>query len=78
MKTKRHDSFIARALLALSTLNLQLSTAFAQNTAFTYQGRVTDNGTNFNGTGQFKFVLVTSPNTPVPTINNFWRIRSVP
>jgi len=34
----------------------------AQNTVFTYQGRVTDNGTNFTGTGQFKFALVTSTN----------------
>ena len=35
----------------------------AQNTVFTYQGRVTANGTNFNGTGRFKFALVTSTNT---------------
>lgn len=35
----------------------------AQGTVFTYQGRVTDNGTNFNGAGQFKFALVTSTNT---------------
>ncbi|HTV39809.1 MAG TPA: hypothetical protein VMF08_04485 [Candidatus Sulfotelmatobacter sp.] len=34
----------------------------AQGTAFSYQGRVTDNGTNFNGLGQFKFALVTSTN----------------
>jgi hypothetical protein len=34
----------------------------AQGTAFTYQGRVTDNGTNFNGTGQFEFALVTGTN----------------
>ena len=49
-------------LLALSMFNLQLSTANAQGTAFTYQGRVTDNGTNFTGAGQFKFALVTSTN----------------
>jgi hypothetical protein len=35
----------------------------AQSTLFTYQGRVLDNGTNFNGAGQFKFTLVTSTNT---------------
>src|ERR1035437_9826184 len=34
----------------------------AQGTAFTYQGRVLDNGTNFTGTGQFQFALVTSTN----------------
>jgi trimeric autotransporter adhesin len=47
---------------ALSILNFQPATAFAQGTAFTYQGRVTDNGTNFTGLGQFKFALVTSTN----------------
>jgi hypothetical protein len=46
----------------LALLNAQPTTAFAQGTAFTYQGRVTDNGTNFAGTGQFKFALVTSTN----------------
>src|SRR2546426_10482724 len=50
-------------LLVLSTLDSQLSTLYAQSTAFTYQGRVTDSGTNFTGTGQFKFALVTSTNT---------------
>jgi hypothetical protein len=37
--------------------------ARAQNTVFTYQGRVTDKGTNFTGTGQFKFALVTGTNS---------------
>ena len=49
-------------LLALSTLSLQPSTALAQSTVFTYQGRVLDNGTNFNGLGEFKFAIVTSTN----------------
>ena len=53
---------VVPALLALLTLNPQLSTCFAQGTAFTYQGRVTDNGTNLSGAGQFKFALVTSTN----------------
>ena len=53
-------SLAVAAMLAL--LNAQPTTAFAQGTAFTYQGRVTDNGTNFAGTGQFKFALVTSTN----------------
>src|SRR4051794_2928634 len=34
----------------------------AQNTVFTYQGRITAGGTNFNGNGLFKFALVTSTN----------------
>ena len=50
------------ALAALATFNLQPSTASAQSTVFTYQGRVLDNGTNFNGPGEFKFALVTSTN----------------
>ena len=48
------------ALAALAILNLQPATAVAQSTVFTYQGRVLANGTNFNGTGQFKFALITS------------------
>ena len=35
---------------------------FAQNTMFTYQGLVHDNGTNFTGTGLFQFALATSSN----------------
>src|SRR5437016_3283753 len=46
----------------LLALSFELTTARAQNTTFTYQGRVTDSGTNFTGTGQFKFALVTSTN----------------
>jgi hypothetical protein len=46
-------SILTFILLALRALSL----AHAQNTVFTYQGRVLDNGTNFNGTGQFKFAL---------------------
>lgn len=50
---------IALGLCAGCLMNGQ---AAAQNTIFTYQGRVTDNGTNFTGPGQFKFALVTSTN----------------
>jgi Chaperone of endosialidase len=65
MKSKLHNSLIVLAMLALFSLNFELSTAGAQGTAFTYQGLVTDNGTNFTGTGQFQFALVTSTNTSV-------------
>ena len=37
--------------------------ALAQGTPFTYQGRITDHGTNFNGIGLFKFALVARANT---------------
>jgi formylglycine-generating enzyme required for sulfatase activity len=51
------------ALTLLAAFNAQLSTARAQNTTFTYQGRVLDNGSAFTGTGQFQFALVyPSPN----------------
>ncbi len=46
------------ALTLLAAFNAQLSTALAQNTTFTYQGRVLDNGSAFTGTGQFQFALV--------------------
>ena len=62
MKTKLTHLSFALALLALLTFNLQPSTCSAQSTSFTYQGRVTDNGTNFTGAGQFKFALVISSN----------------
>ncbi len=39
--------------------------AVAQNTMVTYQGRVTDYGTNFTGLGQFEFALVTSSNANI-------------
>jgi hypothetical protein len=58
----KHLLQAAALWLLLLTLVSQLSTAHAQGTAFTYQGRVTDNGTNFTGAGQFQFALVTSTN----------------
>lgn len=62
MKTK--VSLLVPQLLGwLLILNHYPSTSFAQNTIFTYQGRVTDNGTNFTGIGQFKFALVTRTNS---------------
>jgi hypothetical protein len=62
MKSKLHNLIVALALLAVSTLNSELSTARAQNALFTYQGQVLDNGSNFTGAGQFEFALVTSTN----------------
>jgi hypothetical protein len=50
------------ALAALTSLTLQPLPSLAQATAFTYQGRLLDNGTNFTGTGQFEFAVVTSTN----------------
>jgi hypothetical protein len=56
MKPKIQNLLIALAILA------GINHVAAQSTVFTYQGRMTDNGTNFNGTGQFKLALVTSTN----------------
>jgi hypothetical protein len=47
---------------AFVILSVGVGTIRAQSAVFTYQGRVLDNGTNFNGAGQFKFALVTSSN----------------
>ncbi len=57
MKTKFHHSFIALTLLALSSLNLQLSTAFAQGTAFTYQGQLQNGGSPVAGSYDLVFTL---------------------
>ncbi|HEV2455822.1 MAG TPA: hypothetical protein VGY98_16275, partial [Verrucomicrobiae bacterium] len=53
---------IACALLLFSALIHAPGNASGQNTAITYQGLVTDNGTNFDGAGQFQFALETSTN----------------
>ena len=44
-------------LLALSTLNLQPSTVFAQGTAFTYNGRLNDSGQPATGSYDLSFTL---------------------
>ena len=53
-----------KAIIPLAALLLFgiAGTARPQGTTLSYQGRVVDNGTNFTGTGQFKFALVTSTN----------------
>ena len=57
MKIKLRRLLLTLTLLALSTLNSQLSTAFAQGTAFTYQGRL-NSGTNpANGIYDLKLLL---------------------
>jgi hypothetical protein len=59
LKTKL--KLLALALLALSTLNAPLSTALAQGTAFTYQGRLNDGGSPAHGTYDFRFKLFEDP-----------------
>jgi len=49
--------FIAPVLLALSTLNSQLSTANAQGTSFTYQGQLLNKGVPVSGTNTLTFAL---------------------
>lgn len=50
--------FAALASLALlSSFNTQLSTAFAQGTAFTYQGRLNSSGAPANGSYDLAFTL---------------------
>jgi hypothetical protein len=48
---------IGTSLLFLSTLNPQLSTAFAQGTAFTYHGLLSDNGMPAHGVYDLQFRL---------------------
>lgn len=57
MKTKTSYLSLAFALLALSTINFQPSTAFAQGTTFTYQGRLDSGGVAANGLYDFRFKL---------------------
>src|SRR5580765_8138614 len=52
-------------LTFLSTLNSQLSTLFAQGTAFTYQGRLNDGASPANGSYDLTFSLWNAASGPV-------------
>ncbi len=52
---------ILLALALLSNLNLQLSTCFAQGTAFTYQGRLNDGSNPANGNYDLRFAVYNAP-----------------
>ena len=60
MKNRVRILFILPALLALLTFQLQLSTACAQGTAFTYQGQLQNNGAPSSGTYNLQFLLYTN------------------
>ena len=73
MKNQVKQLLIALALLA--AVNLQLSTAFAQGTAFTYQGQLQNNGSPASGTYNLTFTLFNDTNAYVlpvagPVTNN--------
>lgn len=68
MKPKRNHTAKGLALVVLallSTLNYQLSTIFAQGSAFTYQGRLNDGGTPANGSYVFRSWLDDGNGGPV-------------
>ena len=58
MKTPVYRTLVMFGLL--STLNLQPKTAFAQGTAFTYQGQLQNNGSFASGTYNLTFSLYTN------------------
>jgi hypothetical protein len=60
MKNHTRSLFCAPALLAILILNLQLANAFAQGTAFTYQGQLQNNGSLASGTYNLQFTLYTN------------------
>ena len=64
MKNRMQNLFVA--LVLLSALNLQPSTAFAQGTAFAYQGRLNNNGSPAAGTYNLTFALFNTNITGVP------------
>src|SRR5215472_2677057 len=62
MKSRASKLLAALVLPALlSTLNSQLSTAYAQGTAFTYQGRLNDGAGPANGNYDLRFTIYDSP-----------------
>jgi hypothetical protein len=62
MKTRIKCQLLTLALV--STLNPQLSTLLAQGTAFTYQGRLDNNGSPANGSYDLTFGLFSVSNGP--------------
>jgi hypothetical protein len=60
MKNLTFNVFSVPALLALWILNAAHSTAFAQGTAFTYQGQLQNNGSLASGTYDLQFTLYTN------------------
>ena len=69
MKSQTRRFILAALALAL-TLNLQYLIAFAQGTAFTYQGRLNSGGSPANGLFDFRFRLDADPagNTILATL----------
>ena len=63
MKNQVQKLFVALAMF--SALNLQPSPAFAQGTAFTYQGRLNDNGGPAAGSYNLTFALFATNNSGV-------------
>src|ERR1035438_962603 len=61
MKSNRINAGWLMLLALLSTVNYPLSTAHAQGSAFTYQGRLNNNGAPANGSYDFRFRLATDP-----------------
>src|ERR1039458_6791584 len=59
MKIKFAINLVALPLLALLAFNSQFATAFAQGTAFTYQGQLQNNGSPASGTYNLSFSLFT-------------------
>jgi hypothetical protein len=57
VKNRIQNLSITLTLLALSTLNFQHSTAFAQGTTFTYQGRLNNGGSPASGNYDLSFAL---------------------
>jgi hypothetical protein len=74
MKIRIPKLLVGLPWLALSTLNFQPATAFAQGTAFTYQGQLQNNGSPASGTYNLTFSLfdVAASGTPIagPVTNN--------
>ena len=66
MKNKQTRRLGALALLALATISAQWSSAFAQGTAFTYQGRLQSGGDPASGTYNFAFSLFSVPGGGYP------------
>ena len=79
MRTKYFVQFLIVA--ALASFGLQLSTVFAQGTAFTYQGQLNDNGSPADGTYDLRFAIFDAASGGTQqgaTLTNAGTVKGVP
>ena len=72
-----HGYILPGVLALLSILAMQLSTAYAQDPGFTYQGRLNDGGVPANGVYDFRFSIYNGAETNATSTLSFTEVDNV-